>query len=368
TLAERIADIGFGVARYADVPCGEFGYDPDEPHALEQRVTTDAAAAQAAVGRLRTTNGGDIPESGFESLYQVATGVGRVFDCASLTVPPFDPTAGLIPGVADGNIGGAGFRETDVRLVMQITDASSHARDAGYPHGASREEAFSALETSGLQVIGVALGTELFSFESDAMNDLEDTARRSGAVVDTCAWGVAGAGRPAACRAEQCCTGVDGAGRSSEGGQCPLVFQVATTLLGGDARVDTSVISGVQALLGGQVVDITAVPRRDEDEFAATGIDTTCFLQGVVPLSASGNGCASAPEPADTDGDGRLDGFRNVSPGSTVTFEVRAQNNCVQEGADPVTFLAWIDLFTEDGDSLGSRSVTILVPAIPPKL
>lgn len=372
TLAERISDVGIGIARYADVPCGDFGGPGDQPFALEQRVTTDSGTALAAVRRLAAAGGGDLPESGFEALFQLASGAGRPAPCggASATAA-FDPARGAVPGVADGTVGGAGFRDAQVRVVVNITDAAAHARgERGYTHGASRDDAYNALQSIDARVIGLAVGASggLFGGDGAGTDDLTQMAQRTGAVVDACAWGTPLEGRPSGCRLDQCCTGVDGAGEALTSGRCPLVFQVSTGLFGGGGGVDQSVVSGIEALLGGSAFEITAVPRRDEEEFLASGVDTTCFLQGIVPLDATSAGCADAPVPVDTDGDGRLDGFSGVSPGSRVSFEVRAQNACVRPERVPRVFLAWIDLFTEDGASLGSRSVSILVPPVPPKL
>lgn len=372
TLASRIVDVAIGVSRYADVPCGSFGNVNDDAFALEQRVTTDETAAQEAVRRLAAAGGGDTPESGFEALYQLATGAGREPACAAAdAIPAFNPAAGAIPGVADGAVGGAGFRDSEVRVVVSITDAPSHAAGEGsYTYGATRNQAYDAANAIDVRAIGLAVGASSGFLASDGpgTDDLREMAQRTGAVVDTCAWGVPGAGRPAGCAAAQCCTGINGAGQSPTGGRCPLVFQVEAGLFGGGGGVDASVISGIEALLGGSEFEITAVPRRDEEEFALTGVDTTCFFNGIVPLTATANGCSGEPTPIDTDGDGIRDGFAGVSPGATVTFEVRAQNNCVVPRRDPQVYLAWIDLFTETGASLGSRSVSILVPPIPPKI
>lgn len=367
-LSGRISDVGIGVSQFADFPCDGHGNSGDLPYRLRQRVTTDAAAAQAAVGALRAAGGGDSPESGYEALYQLASGAGRSSDCAGGNVPAFDPASGAVPGVADGAVGGAGFRDAEVRVVVHITDESSHARGSdGYAYGASRAEAYAALDEADLRVIGLAQGESVFGFfSSSATDDLRAIARETGAVVQPCAWG-SGASRPSACNASQCCTGLNGAGRAPSGGECPLVFEVASGLFGSGGGVDASVISGIEALLGGTLFDITATVRRDEEEFLATGIDTTCFINGVVPVRATVEGCASDPVPADTDGDGVLDGFTGVAPGSSVTFEIRAQNNCVEAARDPQVFLVWIDLFSSEGARLGERLVTILVSPRDPK-
>jgi hypothetical protein len=369
-LSSRITDLGVGVTQFADFSCDSFGSPGDVPYVLQQRVTTDQTVAQAAVSRLRAAGGGDGPESGIEAIYQMGSGAGRASLCAAGNVAAFDPVSGRVDGVADGEIGGVGFRDAMVRVIAHITDAETHANgEGGYPYGATRSEAYDAVDSIDARVIGLAVGTNLpfFGFESSAEDDLNEVANATGAVVEPCAWGESGSGRPSACSESQCCTGVDGAGRSATGGRCPLVFLVDSGLLGGGSGVDSSIISGIEALLGGEEFDITATLRRDEDEFGLTGIDTTCFINGVVPIRGTANGCSAAPVPADTDGDGTLDGFTGVSPGSSVTFEIRAQNECVEPDDEPLVFLVWIDLVTSEGDNLGERLVTILVPPHDPK-
>ena len=149
-----------------------------------------------------------------------------------------------------------------------------------------------------------------------------------------------------------------------------MVFEVTSALIPGTGGggLDQSIISGIEALLSVTEFDITATLRRDEDEFARSGIDTTCFITGVVPLSATPRGCAAQPQAVDTDGDGINDAFTGVAAGSTVTFEIQAFNDCVDETETAQTFAMWIDLFASDGTSLGTKIVTILVPPIDPKL
>ena len=377
-LARRISDIGVGISRFDDFPCDTYGAVGDQPFELMQRVTRNASVAQSAVGRLTASGGADGPESGIESLYQLATGEGRTEpDCEGHVIPPFDPAEGLVADEADGTVGGAGFRDTTVRIIVQITDASTHAEGetgAGgtepYPYGATREEAFEALAELDVQVIGLIVGTSgIGGFDGDEVgeDDLEEIAAETGAVVPACAWDGA---RPDGCNAGQCCTGPDGRGRNADGaGNCPLVFQVASGLLPfSGPSVHASVVRGIEALLGGSQFDISATVRRDEEEFAEREIDTLCFINGVVPVSATPRGCASAPTTIDTDDDGVDDTFQGVSPGSTVTFEIRAQNDCVEEAYGPQVFFVYIDLFASDGTGLGNKTVTILVPPRDPKL
>ena len=346
---------GYGVSRWDDFPCNGYGdtSSGDRPFRLVQRVTTDAAAAQAAVNTIGGHYGGDTPESGIESLYQLATGVGRA-ECVGDDAPAFDPAAGLISGVADGTIGGAGFRSGSVPIIVHVTDAPTQARGQnGYPYGATREEAYTALSGIGARVIGVAS-------DGAARGDLLEFARRTGSAVPACAWD---ATRPGGCGAGQCCTGYGGGGRDPESdGLCPLVFDTD----GNGNGLSGAVVSGIERLVRFAPLDLTVRLRRDETTFTSQAIDTTCFIRSVEPVTfeAPATACSIAQPTAiaDLSGDGTPDGFVNVTPGSRLFFAVNAHNPCVRETADPQVFVAYLDIVAGGDAVLDTQVVTILVP------
>lgn len=128
-LQSVVSEAGFAVSSFEDYPVDPFGASDvqDRPFRLLTRVTTDAAAAQTAVSQLTIRNGRDLPESGLESLYQLATGDGTAWGpAANQRVPSFNPAIGLLPGVADGTIGGVGFRSGALPIVVHVTDTTSH--------------------------------------------------------------------------------------------------------------------------------------------------------------------------------------------------------------------------------------------------
>ncbi len=358
-------DDAYGVTQFDDFPCNSHGSGSDRPLILRQRVTTDPAAARAGVTALEQHSGGDYYESGFESLYQIATGLGRSNRSACRTdvstsdwiVPPFDAATGLIPDVADGTIGGVGFREGSVPIVIHITDAPSHAKGdpaggsgAPYRYGASRAETLNALAAIGAKVIGVASGT-------DARNDLEQLTTSANSVVPACAWD---GFRPFGCSAGQCCTGLNGAGRAPVAGICPLVYDIA----GGGSGLDTSVVAGVRALINFASFELTVRARGDE-EALLDGVDTACFIERVVPLrwELPERECVSEPEFADITGDGVDDGFSNVTPGTQLFFEVVARNDCVEATPEVQVFTAYLDVVEPRGAAvLDTQVVTIVVP------
>ncbi len=156
-----VPDPAFAVSSFEDYPIDPFGDAPsgDRPFRLGTRATTDGAAAQTAVNGLTTRNGIDLPEAGIESLYQLGTGAGTAWTGGS--VAPFDPSQNLIPGVADGSIGGAGFRSDSLPIIVHVTDATSHVRDEylGVDPGitaASVSAARLALSSIGARVITIA--------------------------------------------------------------------------------------------------------------------------------------------------------------------------------------------------------------------
>ena len=357
-LSASIENIAYSFAQFDDFPCDSYGGGADRPFILRQRVTTDSAAAAAGVMALERHGGGDYFESGFEAIYQTCTGFGRDEPgCPGVEVVPFDPAAGYIEDVADGEIGGVGFREGALPIIVHITDAPSHAKgdDDDYPYGASRNEAFAAMRAIGARLIGVASG-------SDAQSDLTEMAIRAGSVVPGCAWTDPIDGtRPGGCLDGMCCTGASGSGRPPEAdGSCPLVYDIASS----GAGLSDSVIEGIQALINFATFDLTTRVRPDEDVLEATGVDTSEFVTGVIPIEgvAPDTGCAEEPVMADRNGDGVMDHFLGVVPGSRLTFDVEAYNGIVPSTNEPQVFTAFIDVVQQGGAVLDTQIVTVLVP------
>lgn len=351
-IASVLPDAAYGISRFDDFPFSSFGGRGDVPFALLQRITRDATAAQNATQGLNAAGGGDTPESGIEALYQLATGVGRN-EC-NASVPAFNPAAGLIPGTADGTIGGAGFRPGSVPIVVQITDAPTHARgERSYNCGATREEAYTALRAIGGRVIGVAS-------DNAGRADLLQMARNTGAVVPACAWDDR---RPAGCSPGQCCTQSNGRGRNADADGCPLVFDTDSNGNG----LGTAIVSGIEALVLFAPITVTTRVRRDEREYEPGGrnVDTSTFITRITAINGIGGprSCGGAtPQPADLDGDGHFEAFINVTPGSRLFFQVDAQNNDVPDTTDPEVYLAWIDVMGNGTAVLDTQDVSILVP------
>ncbi|MEM7353227.1 MAG: hypothetical protein AAF657_20700, partial [Acidobacteriota bacterium] len=151
------ADLAFGVGRFEDFggPADDFSFEADvgRPFVLSQallRTTNPEFETAIAEGLARSApgSGGDGPESAIEALFQVATGNGFDGDGDGSTLgsgPAGDPltqtapgSSGDVPafsshvGLADGSIGGVGWRPDALRLVLLATDICSVAPfDAG---------------------------------------------------------------------------------------------------------------------------------------------------------------------------------------------------------------------------------------------
>ena len=129
-VGSSIPDPAFSVSSFEDFPVSPFGsstWGPDRPFRLEQRVTTNPGLVASGVRNLGLRIGHDLPEAGLESLYQICSGAGTTWTGGS--TPPFDPAEDRVPGEADGDIGGVGFRDNSLPVIVYITDAQSHIRD-----------------------------------------------------------------------------------------------------------------------------------------------------------------------------------------------------------------------------------------------
>ncbi len=345
-IAEQIPDTAFGISTFDDFLCEGHGADGDGPFVLRQRVTMNVIAAQAALSVLPLRGGGDsdIAQSGYESMFQVATGRG-VAGCG-VGLPPFDPRVGS----GEGEIGGVGYREGALPVLVHVTNAPPHDQADYGDFAASRLDAIEALDSIGVGLIGIASGPP-------ARSSLVDVAGETGSTVPLCAWDD---GRPSECAADECCTGESGVGRDPDAdGRCPLVFDID----GAGSGLGSAVASGVRALVGSREMQITAVVGGDEEELAGTGIDTSCLIRSVRAHSAVvGDGpCASDPTRVDLDGDGDDDAFAQVTPGTELQFEVWPYGGCFGVVDEPLVFTVFVDFYADGVAFVATRSIIVLI-------
>ncbi|MCC6526455.1 MAG: hypothetical protein IT373_27655 [Polyangiaceae bacterium] len=331
-IAAVVSDAAFGVGRFEDMPVAPFGLPGDKPYELLRPVTTDIAAVTAGLALLPPAAGGlDIPEAGFEALYQWASGTGI-------------PALGYLPFAPPG-IGGAGFRPDSLPIIVQITDATSHAASdyAGVVDGAhDRNAAVAALQAIGARVIGID-SLENVGTPDDPRAYLEDLAIATKALI------------PPDVGTGECLTGVAGAPRApvDVGGTllCPVVFDVLPDGTG----LGTLIVDAVAQLATLGVLDISTrtvgQTQGLKGEVLTPGHTTADFIKAVTPVP---------PPPAGATISG--DVFLDVTPGSTVTFDVQGFNDFQPSTLEDQLFAADIEVLGDAVTVLDVRGVYIIVP------
>ena len=279
SLATTLPDAEYGVGTFDDYPLSSCCGSPGTDHAfiLEQQITDSTSSVQSALSRLSVHNGGDLPESGIEALYQTLTGVGYDMTCngnysPSTDVVPFIASGGDLFGGAGGQWynsstsggatgGGAGFRPYALPIVVYATDAqmrdpSSSIRGvtavpSGACHNATAADVVSAASSLGAYLIGISVGGSSTNSPWAQANEL---AAATNSYADT-----------------------DGDGSADD----KLVF---TWSNGSSAALKTTIVDAVTDLVGSlQFSEVTLVP--DDPYGFVVGIDPASYT-----LSSGVNG------------------------------------------------------------------------------
>ncbi len=357
-IQAEVPNTQFGAGTFDDFPITPYGTSgTDQPFVMLQEITNNVASVQAAVATYSAAGGNDGPESNIEALYQIATGEGLA-----------GPAPTSVPANNSG-IGGAGFREGSLPVVVSITDALSHDPDGnaacnyGGPEqyaGAvaavahNQTEAMDAMNAICGRVIQIAVNQS--GGTCNAYEDGVQFNNATGAVIPPEAWDIAG--RPAGCAAGQCCTGLNGIGRAPDAsGLCPMTYSAASNGTG----VDTSFSSAVSLLAAYGRFDVSSAVSggaTDVDGAALpAGTTTADFIQAVTPFDHGLVPLPGVPDPTLTPTT-----FENVIPDTDVIFTVTAFNDFVEQGPQPRLFTANIQVLADDCGDLDDRDVFILVP------
>ncbi|MBN4050386.1 hypothetical protein JYT28_01390 [Desulfobulbus sp. AH-315-M07] len=376
----RVSDAGFGVGAFDDFPVSPFGdiFSGDVPFRLLSGITINTASATAAVNALNLHFGNDFPESGWESLYQVAIGDGVMG--AAGNFGPFTKA---------GAIGGAQFRIGALPIVLHITDALSH--DASCPptmgiYGGwvtdypanfmdhDRTQALAGLQGIGARVITVQ---SLYSGITDAASVnatikgvMQDISSNTKATVPTCAFKTSAT--TWRCGVGICCDGTIPAGT-----ECILRYTVADDGSG----LTTAAVDGIDAIIKYSKFNVFGEPR---DDGTANTPDTSLFLTKIEAITPDDTfkpaleperSCTPVPTPAMLDGQVNYNnGFEGYAPGTSLIgvegaklfFTVTAENTFVQETKAPQIFVAYIDIVDDTTATiLDTQDVLIIVPAAP---
>lgn len=365
-LAASLPNLAMGVGEYRD-----FGLTPstvsDYPWKLRHRIMTVSTAAglqsvQHALEPMVALGGEDFPESGWEALYQIATGTGTTQGISP--VSPFDPLTApplSIPlGESVGTLGGAGFRTGALPVAVIVTDTINHnssltsAYDYTFPSAtfAQATSAFAALKG---KMVGI---TARFGFQAfgDSRQELSNAVNKLNSAVSPSAWDLPGNTRPPNCKAGMCCTGIAGAEVAPEAGKCPLVFDVASD---GSGLGDT-VVRAIQTLTSFAPMEITTLAQDD----AGDNVDAVAaFVQALKANVTAAAPCTLGLNARDSNLDGVADTFVDVRPGTRVCFDVLAKTNTtVKPTEEPQMFRATIVVQGDGVSELDKRDVYFLVP------
>lgn len=330
SIEERIELASFGAARFEDFPIAPFGASSDRPFVLLSAVTSDADRVQTAIATLDNPlgKGGDVKESSIEALYQIGTGDG--FSQGNVEyVEPYQ--AKTIPG--GGSLGGVGFREGALHMVIHITDAPFHSQEdylAQISGAHSLSQAMEALEQLDVIVLGIASNVA-------ARADLEQVALLTGAVASP--------------TEGLCATGINEQSHPSIGGQCPLVYDVNDDGTGLSETLVDAVLVFVNNLRYSQVTLQVSEDRLD-------------FVKAIRAKNAEVPDGTPEPGYADLQApfDGQFDSFISVGPGTTLYFELELQNTRLVPAFDyEQVFLLPISI-VGDGLMLSEKTLRIVVP------
>lgn len=357
-IQELVSDTQFGVGAFEDFPVAPHGIAAlDQPFELYQPITDDVDAVQGALLSLALGDGNDDPEANYEALYQIATGEGLMGPGPTL-VPPHD-----------AGIGGVGFREGSLPVVVSITNEISHdtvddSCDRLYtPEVAmaahSRDEAVEALNSICARVVQIALNG---ATTCSPLVDGRELAELTGALIPPQAWDISG--RPASCEPDECCTGPNSAGVApNPDGMCPMAYQAQFNGVG----VGSSFSAAIQLVAAygqfGVTSVVTGVDTDVDGEPLPPGTSTADFIKAVTPLDHGPLPLPGAPEPVLGP-----TAFENVIPDTDVVFDVRAFNDFVEQTDQPRVFEANIEVLADDCGDLDERTVFVLVPpqSLPP--
>ena len=362
-IRARIADTQIGIGEYKDFYLSGYSYgsEGDYPFKLRTVITDNASTVSSAVSTWSATGGNDLPESVFESMYQIATGEGLTLSGSVIVAPNHE------------GIGGAGFRPGTMPVIVSIGDAESHTVGEGRTVGCvgggtdyqgpvaavahSRTQTVTALNS--ICAKSVAINNASDADACSALADFRDIAQKTGAMIPPVAFD---GQRPSGCNPGQCCTGVSGVGRAPDAdGYCTLVF----TANSGGTGIGSTVVTGIQLLT--QYAPFSVNTQKEGVNSSTTGVPlpsgktTSDFIKSITsdhfdkPLTPPG-----LPDPTI-----QPTNFENVTPGTKVFFKVKAYNDFLPQTDDAQFFSAVIRVLAGSCTDLDNREVLILVPPTP---
>jgi len=178
-----VADAAYGFATFDDYNFGSMGSGLDLPFILQQQVTTDEFRVQAALNAVTIHSGDDGPESCMEGLYQGLTGAGYdqtsnlAYDFGTDVLPYISDSSDAFGGTSasthdaatpgGGSIGGYGFREGSLPVIVYATDNYMRDPDNGYAtppaanNTAGESDVRAAVDNIGARLVGIGTQSSL---------------------------------------------------------------------------------------------------------------------------------------------------------------------------------------------------------------
>jgi hypothetical protein len=206
SLSSLIPDAEYGFATYDDYAYASYGSASagDKPFILRQQITDNTTAVQAQLSGVPIHAGADGPESAMEALYQGATGAGYDQDCngsydSTTDVQPFiasadDPFLGTAgqgfsaTSTGGGELGGFGFRDYALPVLVYATDNELRDPDAGYgtPGGCPMDAGHSDVVDAINELGGYTIGIMTSSWgATGTVPQMEALATATGSMADT---------------------------------------------------------------------------------------------------------------------------------------------------------------------------------------
>lgn len=249
---------------------------------------------------------------------------------------PFQPPScisnpSLCPGISPAamncaamGVGCPGFRQSAIRIYIQITDADQQCSGGACP-SFTAATAGAALQSADIKFVSL-YGTDDAGGAGTPQSVATDIALASGTV--------------------------DASGN-------PFVY------LAQDAQVVNQTVNAVLALVKGSPIDVTIGAT---DEPGDDG-DSLQFLDYLVTNTSGVGECTAGLTTLDTDANGHDDAFPDLIPGTPVCWDVHPVpvNTTQPPTQDPQIFVAKLTVFG-DGSPLDDRQVFFLVPPAPAEI
>ena len=319
-LSNSIPSAAYGFATFDDYNGFGMGSGMDRPFSLHNQITTDLESVQSSLNSITIHSGDDSTESGMEALYQALTGLGYdqngdgIYD-ANTDILPFiskseDAFGGTVDGAYDsgvsgsGTLGGFGFREGALPVVIYATDAPMRDRDMGHSvppsanHTAGSTDLVHASDDMGARLIGVATQT------TTPISQMNDLAVQTGSVYDQ-----------------------NGDGSNNT----PLVFNWSYS----SEAFRNTIVEAVEGLLASVTFDTVSAQVKGNDYGFNVIVEPPLYEDVLVGT------------------DGAELEFNVVIHGEVDALP--------QEQVFPMT----LEIYGDDSTLLGTKDVTIRVPAVP---